>query len=308
MRPFFPRDDLHERVRKLHASGGFPRGDFTGWRAVNELYTVATGQWTVVTGTPQSGKSEWLDALMVNLAEDHGWRFAVYSPENFPIETHIAKLAEKRSRKPFGEGKHRPMTHAECDEATTWVLDRFEFINPAGDDATPENLLATANAWRPKGAGKYGVALDPWNTLEHIRPANMSETDYVSYVLGMLQKLVRLGNCHCWVVVHPAKLYRLKDGTTPIPRPYDIAGSAHWYNKADNIVCVHREKEQDNDKVELHIQKVRFKHIGHIGLAELRWDKVTGRYFEGPDITLVDPLTRRPERYADPEARYLHAS
>ena len=39
-----------------------------------------------------------------------------------------------------------------------------------------------------------------------------------------------------------------------------------------------------------------------LGLAELRWDKVTGRYFEAPDV--IDIATRRPEKYRDPEAGY----
>jgi twinkle protein len=52
------------------------------------------GQFTVVTGWPGSGKSEWLDALLVNLTKS-GWKFAIFSPENQPTELHIAKLLEK---------------------------------------------------------------------------------------------------------------------------------------------------------------------------------------------------------------------
>lgn len=300
MSAFHDPGRLMDRVRALHKAGGFPRGDFPGWPGVNRLYTVLPAQWTVVTGTPQSGKSEFLDAMMVNLAESSGWSFALYSPENHPIEAHIAKLAEKRARKPFGDGPTRPMNARECDDAAGWVLEHFRFIDPPGGDCTPENLIATAMAYRP-GGGKWGVALDPWNTLDHIRPDGMNETDYISFILTHVTRMVREAGIHCWLVVHPAKMYRLKDGTVPVPRPYDISGSAHWYNKADNILCIHREKVEDNDLVEIHVQKVRFKHVGHIGLAELRWDKVTGRYFEAPN-NIVDITTGRPERYADPEA------
>ncbi len=307
-RPFIARDVLREKVLELHRTGGLPRGDLPGWPKVDRLYTVAPGQWTVVTGTPQSGKSEWLDAMMVNLAEKYDYRFAVYSPENWPVQTHIAKLAEKHARKPFGEGPSKPITTAEIDGVTDWVLDHFEFMQPSGEGATPENLIATANAYRPSGAVRYGVALDPWNTLDHWRPNGMSETDYVSLVLTSVKKLVQLGNCHCWLVVHPSKLQRSrKDGTFPVPHPYDLSGSSHWYNKADNIVCVHRPDKADetSDRVEIHVQKVRFKHNGHIGLADLCWDKVTGRYFEAPDIAIPDPTSRSGfERYADPERAY----
>lgn len=294
MRPFHDPAALKDRALALHKAGGYPRGDLPGWRCLNRLYTVLPGQWTVVTGTPQSGKSEFMDALAVNLAEEYGWRFAVYSPENHPLETHIAKLAEKRGRKPFGDGPTKPMTPDEAREAVDWVLEHFEFINPRHEDYSPENLLISALAYRPKGIAKWGVILDPWNTLDHVRNG-MSETDYISHILTHVTRLVREGNAHCWLVVHPQKLYRLRDGSTPIPRAYDISGSAHWYNKSDNIICVHRNKDDDSDLVELHVQKVRFKHCGHIGLAELRWDKVTGRYFEAPHIRDV---TGKLERYA----------
>jgi hypothetical protein len=64
---------------------------------------VAPGEVTLVTGVPNSGKSEWLDALIVNLAEEHGWRFALASMEKAPVH-HVRQLVEKRLRKPFFGG------------------------------------------------------------------------------------------------------------------------------------------------------------------------------------------------------------
>ena len=61
------------------------------------------GDLSVVTGIPGSGKSELLDAMMVNLAQRYGWRFGICSFENPPGE-HIAKLAEKYVGQPFWEG------------------------------------------------------------------------------------------------------------------------------------------------------------------------------------------------------------
>jgi len=63
-----------------------------------------------------------------------------------------------------------------------------------------------------------------------------------------------------------------------VPTPYDIAGSAHWRNKADNAITVYR--NFDSDVVDIHIQKIRFKEIGKVGLAQLRYEFSTGRYKE----------------------------
>lgn len=42
---------------------------------------VVPGELTIVTGVPNSGKSEWIDALLANLAEQHDWCFALCSME-----------------------------------------------------------------------------------------------------------------------------------------------------------------------------------------------------------------------------------
>lgn len=39
------------------------------------------GELTIITGVPNSGKSEWIDALLCNLTHQHGWSFALCSME-----------------------------------------------------------------------------------------------------------------------------------------------------------------------------------------------------------------------------------
>jgi twinkle protein len=286
--PYLP---LYTAGFNLYRSGGLPRGSLTGWKQLDELYTVGLGQWTVVTGTPGSGKSEWLDALLVNLAERERWLFAVYSPENYPTETHLAKLCEKRARRPFNPGPNTRMTEQQYADSALWIMERFMWLSP--DLKSPEELIATALSYDIEGR-KLGIVLDPWNTLEHQR-GGMSETDYVSFILTEVTKMARKANAHVWLVVHPAKIPRNKDGTRPVPTPYDISGSAHWYNKADNIVTIHRDQVEQGQDVEIHVQKVRFKHCGHPGLAVLNYDKVTGRYFE-IDVSIAGTTYTDPER------------
>ena len=86
-------------VRKLY-SEGLGRGAPTGWACVNDLYSVAEGQVTTITGIPSAGKSNFLDAMVVNLANDLNWRFAVCSFENDP-KLHISKLISKKVGAPF---------------------------------------------------------------------------------------------------------------------------------------------------------------------------------------------------------------
>ena len=42
-----------------------------------------------------------LDALAVNMATVHGWRFGIYSPEQGSVAEHVSNLVEKKSGLPF---------------------------------------------------------------------------------------------------------------------------------------------------------------------------------------------------------------
>ncbi len=269
---------LCERVADYYANG-LPKGVSTGWMAVDEFYTVKRGEFTIVTGIPGHGKSEWLDALMVNLAVKHDFHFANFSPENHPIELHCAKLMEKYCGKPFDRGPTDRMGSEESLEALEWANKHFRFILPEAEQLSLAHILDQA-----KDAHRFskpmGIVIDPWNELDHRRPEGLTETEYISQSLSMVRSYAREFNTHVWLVAHPTKLLRDKDGKYPVPTPYDISGSAHWRNKADNCITLWRDVAENSQNVEVHIQKVRFKQVGKIGLAKLLYDRVTGRYFE----------------------------
>jgi twinkle protein len=256
-----------------------PKGESTGWKTVDNYYTIKTGQVTITTGIPSHGKSEWVDALMMNMAIEHNWSFAVFSPENQPLEEHFAKLAEKFIGKPFHRGVHARMSKIELDEAKKYIQRWFTFILPPEDKLTVDGILELCKHEVLKD-GIKGMVIDPWNEIDHRRPASMTETEYISYCLTKIRRFAREYGIHIWLIAHPAKPKRNDNGSYLIPTPYDISGSAHWRNKADNCITVFRHLEDDNSPVEIHIQKIRFKEIGKMGKIELRYDKITGRYAE----------------------------
>jgi twinkle protein len=258
---------------------GMPPGDRTGWPSLDQHYTVAPGQLTIVTGWPSSGKSEWVDALLINLSRQ-GWKFAVFSPENQPVKLHVSKLLEKLSGKPFGAGPNERIAREEIAEYADELGQSFCFMDVASGMLTAESVLLAAMEWLGATIGKRGLVIDPWNELEHWRPVGLSETEYISKTLSMIRNFARAHEIHVWIVAHPQKLRR-EDGKLPIPTPDAISGSAHFWNKADCAITVWRDladpKSQD---VEIHVQKVRFKHIGKSGVVTLQWDRISGRYHE----------------------------
>jgi twinkle protein len=67
-----------------------------------------------------------------------------------------------------------------------------------------------------------------------------------------------------------------------VPNLYDISGSAHFFNKTDYGLCIYRLLKDDktgfSNTVQIHVQKVKFKHLGECGMVELNYNYVNGRY------------------------------
>ena len=266
--------DVVDKLDRLY-NEGFERGLSTGWKAVDKHYTVRTGEWTLITGMPGHGKSNFLDALMVNLAREHQWRFCICSPENQPVERHMAGLIEKKSGKSIQIKHQHRISEDSYKDSKKWLNHYFSFVMP--EAPTVKEVLRLMRV-QVKRRGVQGIVIDPWNEIEHSKPAGVSETEYISKALSEFRNFARNNKVHLWIVAHPSKMYKDKDGNYPIPTPYDVSGSAHWRNKADNALTVWRDFNEDSQIVELHVQKVRFKEVGSTGMAELAYNGVTGMY------------------------------
>lgn len=262
------------------------QGVKTGWPSLDKYYRVVPGELTIVTGVPNSGKSEWIDALLCNLSEQQGWQFAMCSMEKRATD-HARQLAEKYVGKPFfdlpySKGTAR-MSFEELDNALDWVDDRFHLIRYEDDELPSVDWvldIARAAVYR---YGIRGLVIDPYNELDHQRPSSMSETEYVSKMLTKVKRFAQTAGVHVWFVAHPRQLHQWKGEA---PNLYDISGSAHFINKADNGIVIHRNRDPESespDSVEVLVRKVRNKAAGTIGNCTLSYDRRNGRYVDIDD-------------------------
>lgn len=291
-----PLDLQSEFVQLYHVPA--VRGDKTGWKSVDSVYSVRLPELTIVTGSPGSGKSEFLDALMVNLARanENKWRFAVFSPENFPPTDHMAKIAMKYVRKPFFDGPTPRMTEQEAVSALRWAESHFTLMTPESD-SLDDLLRIAASLTRLRGIN--GLVLDPWNQIYHKVPTGVSFTDYVGLALKHIKRFMYSHGVHVFLVAHPTKLQKRDDGNYEVASVYDIAGSANFANAADNIISVWRDRIVRENPVQIHVQKIRSKRTGEIGMAELTYDYVTGVYSDLGLAVRAERLENMPAPWDD---------
>jgi len=118
--------------------------------------------------------------------------------------------------------------------------------------------------------------IDPWNEVEHARRRDESVTDYIGRGIRALKRFARLYDVAVIVIAHPTKDVG-RDGKGRPPTLYDIEGSAHWFNKCDHGIVVHRPNAFADEAV-LRVAKVRFEQSGEKGEIRLRFDRQTSRF------------------------------
>lgn len=272
----FKFGELFERAnayRKLPST----TGEHPGWNNVAEFYRPRKGLFTIVSGIPSHGKSSWLNALCFNLAVNAKWKFLFCSFETQPIEQHACDLARIITGKPSFVGADGAATDEEFQWAFDQFPDVFQFAQVPDEDMTVEGILSYASdAVRDDGID--GFVFDPWSELNPPSKLVGNYTQFVQQGLNKIRRFTRENNIHTWLVAHPAK-FMTKGQKNEVPTLYDIADSAHFYNKADYGVVVHRPSDQ-LPGVNVHVQKVRFYSTGKKGSCALEYDVTTGRYDE----------------------------
>ena len=226
----------------------------------------------VVTGIPGDGKSEFLDEVAVRLSLHYDWRCAWFSPENFPVTLHHPKLIEKLIGKRFLKGL---MTQMEFDAAVSYLSHNFFDILPEEGYRVDTILERAESLVRRKGIRVF--ILDPYNCLEHQIPHGQSETQYISEFLEKLRSFARRRQVLVILAAHPTKMKKDPvSGKFPVPTMYDISGSAAFFNKADFGLAIERDRAQCVTRV--HVQKVKFRHLGQPGVASFEYNTHCGRF------------------------------
>ena len=258
---------------------GFKPGFQVGLQNFDQIFSTYTGQFITVTGIPSSGKSDFVDQMVVGYNKQYGWKTAFASPENQPIYLHAHKLM----RKTWGD-----MPLPSDIGGNTWktvsnhVNDNYYFIDM--DKYSLESVLRKG-AELVKRKGIKCLVIDPYNK---IRDANAVSDDVNRYTMDYLSKIEQFCKRYdvlTFIVAHPTKMMRDQNGKIAEPTMYNIKGGGEWYDASYHGLLVHRDYEAKNTKVK--VLKVKFQNLGENGGESFfTWEPKSGSFI--PQVNVLD--------------------
>ncbi len=257
---------------------GFKPGYQVGLDNFDSIFSTYTGQFITVTGVPSSGKSDFVDRMVVGYQMKYGWKTAFASPENKPTFLHAHKLMRKI-------GNWMPskvdINTEKWNQVTDVVNENFYFIENERYDL---DSVLEKGAELVKRKGIKCLVIDPYNKIKMKGAEKMSIPDATMEYLTRIEAFAKKYDVLVMVVAHPTKMYKKEDGTLDEPNMYNIKGGGEWYDASYHGLLVHRDYTKGTVKVK--VLKVKFQNLGeNQAEAHFKWDKVSGNYLPLQDIT-----------------------
>ena len=255
--------------------GNYDRGYEVGMGGLTDgiFHPTSEGGLIILTGRPNSGKTDFLNCLMAHLMYHNQKRVAFFSFEK-PIKgKHVREIA----RIALGVRNTEDMDGAESPEEARQENRRvLDFLSEHMVDFDTKTRLPDSNYIigmmeammnRKKQKIDY-LVIDPYVFINMTEGGSRAtETEKVRLMLTKLQAWSRTRHIWTVVVAHPRIQY--KDGHEAFPPLdiYSVAGSAQWANLADFLLTVNRISKPEEGKMFTIVEmlKVRDQEFCHPG-------------------------------------------
>ena len=265
---------------------GFKPGFQVGLNNFDEIFSTYTGQFITVTGIPSSGKSDFVDQMVVGYNKNYSWKTAFASPENHPTYLHAHKLMRKiwegmPVRSDIGTEKWK--------QVGGHVNNNFFFIDM--ERYTLESVLKKG-AELVKRKGIKCLVIDPYNKIRDINAGTDDVNRYTMEYLTKIEIFAKKYDVLVFIVAHPTKMYKGQNGKMEEPNMYNIKGGGEWYDASYHGLLVHRNYE--NKSVKVKVLKVKFQNLGENGAeAHFTWEPNSGCFIPKLMAT-IDPTDKLP--------------
>ncbi len=290
-----PKDksEILDNLLKFNKNG-FPKGYDIKHRDFPLEFGLGTC--TDITGYPFFGKSLILKEIMVSLAINHNWKFAVYMPDDGEGTEVIANLIHKVTGKTIAPGFPNSMTP---NEVSKWYLHIAEtFLQVDKPFVEPKEFWNFAKENKCQAA-----VVDSWNYMAHAQSA--VSTEYLREILAYRNTFMQNNKMHSFIIIHPKNPNpeKVKQGSAGKPSVYDLMGGSEWNNNGRNLIIVSKQdKGNYSEPYAVSVEKVKPKHYGQVGESLLHLDWIKQRFYKmdeycqnkiyayGQTEKIIDPL------------------
>ncbi len=268
-------DEVTDFVRN-----GFKPGFQIGLQNFDDIFSTYTGQFITVTGIPSSGKSDFVDQMVIGYNANYGWKTAFASPENVPTYLHAHKLMRKTwqgmpTKADLGGEKWNQI--ADHCNSNYFHIDMERY--------TLESVLKKA-AELVKRKGIKCLVIDPFNKVRDVNCKTEDVNRYTMEYLSKIEIFAKKYDVLVFIVAHPTKMYKDKDGKIEEPTMYNIKGGGEWYDASYHGLLVHRNYEEKTVKCK--VLKVKFQNLGENGAeAHFKWEPSSGCFIPHEPLNMV---------------------
>lgn len=287
---------MEERLLTLRRDG-LKKGAYCGFPSLFEHYSLKEGSTTYVVAPPYSGKSVFINEIMMNLAEFEDWKWAVFSPETGSPRDLFAELLWVKLRKPFMLNDELNASEEEVKLAMDFVQEHFYILDPMHVDLNErlffESIKEVEKTYKIK---INGAIIDPITDL------SMDIAQRQDLVLGgfltRVRKFSSSYNIHTIIAFHTSAMGftsgKSITGETvrylPAPTMFDVAGGQMASRKGMMILSLWRTPHNvidpvtgmpfENHEMRVLIQKSKPKTVGKVGEIKLFYDRWSSRFYE----------------------------
>jgi twinkle protein len=275
--------DIEDEVTDF-VRNGFKRGFQIGLPNFDNIFSTYTKQFITVTGIPSSGKSDFVDQMVVGYNREYEWKTAFASPENAPTFLHAHKLM----RKVWGDMPNKgDIGGDKWNKVADHVNKNFFFIDM--ERYTLESVLRKG-AELVKRKGIKCLVIDPYNKVRDVDCNTEDVNRYTMEYLTKIETFAKKYDVLVFIVAHPTKMYKTQDGKIEEPTMYNIKGGGEWYDASYHGLLVHRDYDAKTTKVK--VLKCKFQNLGENGAeAYFTWEPRSGCFVphETPDLDETMP-------------------
>ena len=234
----------------------------SGWEGLDKHLMIVRPEMMIVTGQPNHGKGQFIRAMCFNLARIHGWKTAFLTPEDS-----ADRVKRDMRRFAWNQNQHPGIDERKANEA--WIDNHFRISSPPDDEPITLDMVVGEMESAALHHDCQVFVLDPWNEIEHDFGKNLREDQYIEKTLRLFLRKTRRFDLLFILASHPTKL----DNDSIKPNLYKISGAAHWKNKCQHGLIIHKPSKVSN-LVEVTVEKSKdWEEMGVPGTVTMEFKR-----------------------------------